>query len=146
MPTLHDPGVLASLRSRVESLRPDVTPRWGRMSVDQMLWHVNQTMEQCVGRYSPPESKKPLPAPLLKFIVLNMPWPKNAPTNPGFVAQTRHDFAAERARCLTLIDEIAKRDLAAAWPVNRDFGRMSGKDWSRLQAKHLDHHLRQFGA
>lgn len=146
MPTLHDPSVFASIRSRLESLRPDATPKWGSMTVDQMLWHVNQTMEQCVGRFTPPAGKKPLPAPLLKFLVLNMPWPRGAPTNPAFVAQARHDFAAERARSLSLIDEIAKRDIRADWPVNGDFGRMTGKDWSRLQAKHLDHHLRQFGA
>jgi hypothetical protein len=102
-------------------------------------------MEQCVGRYNPTSGKKPLPAPLLKFVVLNLPWPKGAPTNPGFIAQTRYDFAAERARSLKLIDEIANRELNGAWPVNADFGRMSGKEWSRLQAKHLDHHLTQFG-
>jgi hypothetical protein len=25
------------------------------------------------------------------------------------------------------------------------FGRLSGREWSRLQARHLDHHLKQFG-
>jgi len=25
-------------------------------------------------------------------------------------------------------------------------GRMTGREWSRLSAKHLDHHLKQFSA
>ena len=146
MTTLHDPGVFASIRSRLESLRPDATPKWGRMTVDQMLWHVNQSMEQCVGRLKTQPRKKPIPTALLKFFVLNLPWPKNAPTNPVFISPERHDFVAERTRALRLIDEIVQRDITSAWPVNADFGPMNGRDWSRLQAKHLDHHLRQFGA
>jgi hypothetical protein len=31
------------------------------------------------------------------------------------------------------------------WPENPIFGKVSGTDISRLQAKHLDHHLKQFG-
>ena len=32
------------------------------------------------------------------------------------------------------------------WPEHAAFGSMSGRDWSRLMAKHFDHHLRQFSA
>jgi hypothetical protein len=79
-------------------------------------------------------------------VVLYMPWPKEAPTNPDFIASEPYDFEAERRRCLRLIDDFASRDLGDAWPENQDFGRMSGRDWSRLMARHLDHHLRQFGS
>jgi hypothetical protein len=30
--------------------------------------------------------------------------------------------------------------------VHRFFGRLSGAEWGVTQYKHLDHHLRQFGA
>ena len=34
----------------VEALRPDAARRWGKMSVSQMLWHVNEAMEGALGR------------------------------------------------------------------------------------------------
>jgi hypothetical protein len=36
--------------------------------------------------------------------------------------------------------------MESAWPESPIFGRVTGKFNSRLQAKHVDHHLRQFGA
>ena len=52
---------------------------------------------------------------------------------------------AEKARCLTLIDQIATKNIGATgWGRSSLLGQMSGHDWSRLQAKHLNHHLKQF--
>ena len=83
---------------------------------------------------------------VLKFFVLNMPWPKGAPTNHAWVPSSHHDFDAERFKCRQLIRDLAATPLEQAWPVHPNFGRVSGSDVSRLHAKHLDHHLKQFGA
>jgi hypothetical protein len=32
------------------------------------------------------------------------------------------------------------------WPTSGILGGMTGREWSRLEAKHLDHHLKQFSA
>ena len=45
-----------------------------------------------------------------------------------------------------LVGRFADRGPAGAWPASRVFGRISGRSWGVLQYKHLDHHLRQFGA
>jgi len=42
MPMLHDPATRRSLEARLEALRPDAPPKWGSMTPDQMLWHLNQ--------------------------------------------------------------------------------------------------------
>jgi hypothetical protein len=115
------------------------------MSVDQMLWHVNESLEATLGRRTLAPMKLPLPKAMLKFAVLNLPWTKGAPTHPSWVASDHYDFDAERAQCLALIDEFAGRDLGSVWPPSAAFGAASGHDWSRLHAKHLDHHLKQFG-
>jgi hypothetical protein len=148
MPLIHDETVRAQLRRRVESLSPQAQRQWGKMSVDQMLWHCNLALEMALGTHQPEEreSPPPIPKPILKFMVLRLPWPKGAPTGPGFVAVKSYDFATEKAKTLRLIDEICTRDCAGSWPVSPTFGRMSGKEWSRLMAKHLDHHLKQFSA
>ena len=61
------------------------------------------------------------------------------------VAKQLYDFADEHQRCLQLIDKFTSKRLEEEWPENPIFGKVSGRDLSRLQAKHLDHHLRQFG-
>jgi hypothetical protein len=145
MSMIHAPGVHDALRRRIESLRPDSQRKWGRMTVDQMLWHVNVSMSECLGEYSPAPMRVPMPRKLLRWLLLNVPWPKSARTRPDMVAAQRYDFETERARCLRLLDGIHRRDLSASWSDSASLGEMSGKHWSRLQAKHLEHHLKQFG-
>ena len=45
MPMLHDSSFRESVQSRLKALRPDAERRWGKMTVDQMLWHVNSALE-----------------------------------------------------------------------------------------------------
>jgi hypothetical protein len=146
VPQLHDTQYRAEILRRLKALRPDADRRWGKMSVGQMLWHVSEAMESALGRSPAEPEKVPLPRPVMKFIVINMPWPKGAPTLKRWVPQSEsYDFALERDRCCRLVDELASRPLEARWPDSPTLGRMSGQDVSRLHAKHLNHHLTQFG-
>ncbi len=145
MRMLHDAGYRAGIERRLRQLRPESPRKWGRMSVGQMLWHVNEAMEAALGLVQLPPAKSPLPRPLMKFIVINMPWPRGAPTLPQWVADRDRDFASERDRCLRLIDELAAKRLGDEWPHSPVLGHMSGNDVTRLHAKHLEHHLKQFG-
>jgi uncharacterized protein DUF1569 len=142
---LHDPDVYASTRKRVDSLRVDTQRQWGKMSIDQMLWHVNVSMREAVGDYTPRLKPVPVPKALLRWAVINLPWGRGARTREDMYAVSPHDFVAQKAECLSLIDRIAARPLSGEWPDSASMGRMTGKHWSRLTAKHLDHHLRQFG-
>jgi hypothetical protein len=142
---LHDPEVFTSTRKRVAALRVDAQRQWGRMSIDQMLWHVNVSMREAVGDYTPQLKAMPVPKALLRWAVINIPWGRGTRTRPDMYAVATHDFDAQKAECLSLIDRIVARPLSAEWPVSASMGRMTGKHWSQLTAKHLDHHLRQFG-
>ncbi len=145
MPTLvHDPGVHAALRRRVESLTSTSHRRWGTMSVGQMLFHVNLVLAESLGEYKAPPSVRGVPKFLVRWMILSLPWPKGAPTRPDMLVSDEHDFAHEHARCLEMLDRFAARPLDVEWPEGANFP-MTGRHWSQLQFKHLDHHLRQFG-
>lgn len=147
MKTVHDGATFAELKQRISSLTPNHSRRWGTMSIDQMLWHVNRAMEMALGTLPSERAQTPpLPKFVLKFFLFQLPWPKGVPTMPSLRVAASHDFATEKARALTLLATIAARPVDAQWPENATFGTFSGTEWSRLQAKHLDHHLRQFGA
>lgn len=145
MPMLHDAGYRSQIERRLRELRPDTQRRWGKMTVDQMLWHVSHAMEVALGKRTAPPQPVPLPRAIMKLLVLNLPWPKGAPTLPIFVAQQAHDFDTERDRCLSLIDQLTGKRLDESWPDNPVFGSVRGREVSRIHAKHLDHHLKQFG-
>jgi hypothetical protein len=146
VPLLHDAQCKTETLRRLKSLRPDAQRRWGKMSVAQMLWHVNEAMEGALGRIQADPMKVPLPRPVLKFMVLNLPWGKGAPTVKRWVPQhDSYDFSSEHARCCRLVEELTSKPLEDVWPDSPTLGRMRGRDVSRLQAKHLNHHLTQFG-
>lgn len=146
MALLHQTATRSEIETRVRSLRPDSRGRWGKMTVDQMLWHVNKAISLSLGEITLGPGAPPLSKPLLKFLVLRMPWFKSAPTHPDFVAKTVYDFEAERERLLQLIERVTAKPLDSPWPEHPAFGRMTGREVSYLLAKHLDHHLKQFAA
>ncbi|HZI41472.1 MAG TPA: hypothetical protein VFD67_07195 [Gemmatimonadaceae bacterium] len=86
------------------------------MTVDQMLRHVNIALGAVLGQGSFTPMKMPMPGPVFRFFALNSPWPKGSPTHPEFCVGERYDFNAEKTRCLTLIDEVAKKPMESAWP------------------------------
>lgn len=145
MALIHDRALRQELEQRVRSLRADSRGRWGKMSVDQMLWHVNQSIQLSMGDLDVTGKRPPLPGSVLKFMVLRLPWVKGAPTHPSFVAKATYDFGEQQERCLQLIEALASKPVDGAWPAHPTFGAMKGREVSKLMAKHLDHHLRQFG-
>jgi hypothetical protein len=148
MPTLHDPAVHTTLRNRIVSLTPDAKAKWGKMSVDQMLWHVNGGLEMALGRLPAKTLRTPLPRSVMRFLVLSLPWPKSAPTIPEIAAKrgSQYDFSVERQRLVSLLDEMHSRDINGAWPTHAVFGQMQGRHWSTLHARHVHYHLTQFNA
>jgi hypothetical protein len=145
MPTLHDRGRRTALLERIAALRPDSPRQWGTMTADQMLHHLNSAMELTLGRLQAAPKPVPLPKPLFKWLVINLPWPKGAPTAPELIAGEHYDFEAERDRLRDLVTEISDKPVQGHWTHHPVFGAMSGRDCTRLQHKHIDHHLRQFG-
>ena len=143
---LHDPTTKEAIKRRIAALQPSTQRRWGKMTVDQMLWHVNCSLENALGRFPVKDVWLPMPRSWVKFLVLRTTMRhKNARTAKEYVAQGQHDFVAERERLLRLIDEFTARPFEGDWHDNAFMGAMTGQDWSLLQAKHLDHHLSQFG-
>lgn len=47
---------------------------------------------------------------------------------------------------LKLIDRFVSLPLDGPWPVDATWGEVNGPFASKIQAKHFDHHLRQFNA
>lgn len=134
---------------RLAGLQPDSLRQWGKMTPAQMLAHCAVALEvACGDRPKKQALLGRLVTPFIRSSILGeKPFGRNSPTDPDFVIADERDFAVERRRLTTLIDRFCERGpSAAAGQVHGFFGRLSGDEWGRLMHKHLDHHLRQFGA
>ena len=152
MASLHDATDRAALVARLRALRADSPRKWGTLTVDQMFWHLTQGLLMTMGKLDLSKEKSPFPFPLpaflARFMVLEMPWPHGVPTMKITLPaqQAKYDLEAERARTLATIEEFVARPLNEAWPHHPVLGDMTGEQYSRLQAKHINHHLVQFSA
>lgn len=149
MKNIFEKPVTDELLARIESLKPDSQPIWGKMSVDQMLAHCAVAYEMAY------TDKHPKPNAVMRFllktfvksgVVNEKPYPKNARTAPVFIIADRRDFENEKNQ---LIDYIKRtQELGASYFEGKEspsFGPMTAQEWNNLFYKHLDHHLTQFG-
>ena len=56
MKNVFDPADVVELTARINALTPSTTPQWGKMSVDQMLAHVNVAYEMVYDNTHPTPS------------------------------------------------------------------------------------------
>jgi hypothetical protein len=149
MKSLFDKVTLEEFISRINNLDRKALPQWGKMNVSQMLHHCQMTFLIASGDMIPRIN------PLVKFFFGNAArkqllndkeFKKNIPTFPEGKIVGQKEFDVEKGKLITLIKNFQQRgpDGLTKEP-HSFFGKLSVEEWDRLQVKHLDHHLRQFG-
>ncbi len=148
-PTLTDSATRNALVARVVALRPDATRRWGKMTIQQMLWHVAEAYRVAFGDVTAREQSSWISRHVIRLIAFYapFPWPKNGPTLPPFDAVLQKpaldaDFDKLRSVVVELIGRMAERNMEGA--VHPFFGPLSHEEWEHWGWRHMDHHLRQF--
>jgi hypothetical protein len=148
MSTLANADAVAQCCARLDRIDPLAERRWGRMTVHQMICHLNDSFKVAAGRRQVSRAAAPIPRSVIKWLALRtpLPWSHNLPTRPE-IAQGRGgtppvDWEKDRREL---------RDLIAAFPSRREFGShpifgpMTWDDWQIWAYRHTDHHFRQFG-
>ena len=135
--------------ARLESLRPDSPRQWGTMSLPQALAHCQLPLRVATGELR-------LRRSLIGFLFGRMakrkllapePWKTGMPTAPEFRVADSRDFENEKRSLIALVQRFADRGAAGLTTHPHPFfGPLTVEEWQGLQWKHLDHHLRQFGA
>ncbi len=145
--TIWDPQDRAALLARARSLKPDSRPQWGKMSVTQMLRHCTVPILATMGEFKVTHKKTPFRFwPMQKLIIYVLPWPQGAPTAPEFVITEDGDFQTRLAALHAAVDKFASKGPTQPLQAHAAFGPLSPEDWGALTHRHIDHHLKQFGA
>ncbi len=145
MKTFFDDDVRQALLTRIEHVTPSSRALWGKMNAEQMLTHLVQSLRMAVGELQVKSKKLPMRhAPLRQLIVYWLPWPKSAPTAPELIPSNSETIESCKRELSRLADVFASR--TGDWPEHPAFGDLGRAAWGVLVRRHVDHHLRQFGA
>ena len=150
LPSMFSPEGLAFYQRRIDQLSPSSPALWGKMNVGQMLAHCQAPLNVAVGQHELPKYNFFLK--LIGKIVKNQlvkdetPYKKNQPTDKSFRFSDSRDFTLEKEQLKQCMARFSAAGRAGQLPGDHPFfGKLTLKQWDRLQYKHLDHHLRQFG-
>jgi hypothetical protein len=150
MKNLFQPERAAEIQARLALLRPDSARQWGTMSPAQALAHCSISMTWAVGDVVPDRMfVGRIIGRLVKSMALgnDEPMKKNSPTAPTLVVRNQPDMEVERSRLRGLIDRFAAAGPSGCTTHPHPFfGLLTPDEWAELMYKHVDHHLRQFGA
>jgi hypothetical protein len=135
--------------ARINRLTASAKAEWGKMSVDQMLVHAQRPLQVAFGEL---KLKRTLIGFLFggmakKKLTSDEPWKKNLPTDKHFIVTDHRNFDEEKKSLIALIQRFGQ---AGPNEISKEphpfFGQLTSQEWDTLTWKHLDHHLKQFGA
>lgn len=136
--------------NRINNLTPETQRKWGKMSVDQVLAHLNVAYDLT---FTP--EKFPKPSFIAKFLLSRfvkskitneIPYKQSLPTSPVFIIADERNFEEEKAKLIGNIQRVQQLGREAfEGKENINFGKMTAQGWNNMFAKHLNHHLEQFG-
>jgi hypothetical protein len=148
---LFEKACAEELKERVARLTPESPRHWGKMNTAQAVAHCALAFELPSGGQKPPRAGFPVRilGRIIKPLALgdDKPMRRNSPTMKSLVIPDERDLAKERERLCAAIDRFAAAGPAGCTDHPHSFfGRLTPEEWAILMYKHVDHHLRQFGA
>lgn len=148
MKSLFNNSDTQDILKRIDKLQPSTPAQWGKMRVEQMLTHCQRPFKVAFGELVLKRgligilfggtAKKQLGGPT--------PFKPNLPTHPKFVVADERTFNEEKEKLVLYINQFSKGPSSIKLDLHPFFGKMTSQEWDNLMWKHLDHHLRQFGA
>jgi hypothetical protein len=147
MPSLFDKKAQDAMLARVNKLTAASQRKWGKMSVSQMMKHMDVAFSVPIGKIKVPKDKLYYLSanPFARWLLIKAmtKWPKNLVTAESFKVKDDPAFDGAKAALLaTMHTFFTATDFSGSHPV---FGVMSKELWGEAMYIHLNHHLEQFG-
>lgn len=147
--TLFSQEAYQEISSRLDKLTEQSPRQWGKMNNAQMLAH-------CAEAIKMPLDHKKQSRKLISYLIGGMikkvvtspePYRQGTPTAKDFIITGQRDFQKEKQNLQALLKRFHEAGEKGMTPHPHPFfGPMTPHEWGCSQYKHLDHHLRQFGA
>ncbi len=137
------------INTRIDNLKNDSNPLWGKMNVSQMCTHCSEPIKIALSEKSTMDNmsvvKKMILSLFKKQMYNDKAWRKNLPTPKKFIVTDERDFDKEKENLKSIILQFCHKKENIHLQNHPLFGKFTTEQWGIMQYKHLDHHLRQFG-
>jgi hypothetical protein len=150
MESLYNKAENQKIIDRLNHLSNKSQAQWGKMNVAQMLAHCQTPFRVAFGEL---KLKRGIMGFLFgslirkKLTADEKPFDKSLPTDKSFLVVNEREFETEKNKLIALVQKFEQQGPSGLSKEKHPFfGNMSPKDWDIIMWKHLDHHLRQFGA
>ena len=145
MKSFFEENAYNEIKTRLGRLNENSNAKWGKMNVEQMVWHCQGPFNVILGKNHYGMKPNWLAKVFFKkSLYSDKPWKKGLPTAKFLKTKEDKDFNAEKAKLEALIDETFSHKDKTEWEPHPAFGYFTAQQWGQMQYKHLDHHLRQF--
>jgi hypothetical protein len=135
--------------TRLNKLKNEDKPSWGKMNASQMLRHLNLTYDIANGKVSAKTgvfTKVMMKYVIKPMLVNEKPYKKNSPTVKKLIVSDQREFEMEKE--LLIVNLKQTQEWGQVYFDKREnpsMGVLTSKEWNNMYYKHLDHHFRQFG-
>jgi hypothetical protein len=149
MKNLFQPDAVDEVISRVDKLQAAAQRQWGKMDAAQMLAHCSASLDMASGRMVCPRIFiGRIIGPIFRPIYSNdKPFGKNSPTDVKLLVSDSRDFTREQEQLKVRVRQFHEGgESKVTKHPHPFFGALTPHEWGTGMYKHLDHHLRQFGA
>ena len=151
MPTLFmNSASKDDIISRISAIHEDTPPQWGTMNAPRALAHLLHSLKVPLGEASTDYHGNFFKKNIMRLLAFHtpMPWPKGKiPTAPGYEVDPEGSFDEQKKNLVSAVERFVKlsEDDPERGVLHPNFGVRKLQYWQRLNGRHFEHHLNQFG-
>lgn len=145
MKSLFEDTTYQETLTRIDALSENSERLWGKMTVGQMAWHCQFPMKIGVKNEHKGNGNLFVRLFFKKSMYNDKSWRKNLPTSSDLKTKDDKDLTAEKEKLKQLVIDFHQCKSRTEWNPHPLFGKLTHDQWGKMEYKHLNHHLTQFG-
>ncbi len=140
----------ADIIQRINTLQEDTPQQWGSMNAAGMVAHLLHSLRVPLGEAQTEDYGNFAEKNVVRLLAFHtpVPWPKaKIPTAPGYEATPEGSFEQQKQDLVSAVERFVEASEGAPEKevLHPNFGVRPLRYWQRLNGRHFEHHMDQFG-
>lgn len=135
---------------RINAIDEDTKQQWGSMNAPRMFAHLLHSLRVPLGEATTTDQGNFFKKNVMRCLAFHspMPWPKGKiPTAQGYEVAPEGAFDEQKRELISAVERFveASESDPDSEVLHPNFGVRPLRYWQRLNGRHFEHHLNQFG-
>lgn len=145
-----DREVAEAFKARLRTLTPESKRQFGKMTLPEMLAHLEQTFKVALGEVESKDESTWMMRNIMGPLAFHvLPWPKGSLKTADIMLVAPEGEVEElKQRLIVSIDRFVEvhENEPERTAISPLLGSLTMKQWALVHGRHVPHHLEQFGA